>query len=126
MNENIVKTILLKNENLVSPILSTDNVIGHVSTYLEEIPNGTLFSAKNSNDPMEPRIPNGATIMIHEQEQVDSNEAAAILVNQDIKFRRIEKIAGTTWLIPENSKYKPQILGENQIIGKAINYVGTL
>lgn len=108
-----------------SPILAEQNVIGYTTELFNEVPEGTLFALKCQGDSMEPKIPNGATVIVRLQPTVEDDEIAAVLVDDDEEatLKRIKHIGNQVMLMPENQKYDPIILNKEnpgRILGKVI------
>ncbi|GAA3630054.1 hypothetical protein GCM10022297_06130 [Lactobacillus hamsteri] len=108
-----------------TPILAEQNIEGYTTELFTEKPDGTLFVLRCQGDSMEPKIPNGATVVVREQPTVEDDEIAAVLVddNTEATLKRIKHIGKQVMLMPENIKYDPILLNaENpgRILGKVI------
>lgn len=108
-----------------NPILAEQNIEGYIYEFAETLPHGTIFGLIAKGDSMEPTIPNGATVLIREQSDVENGEIAAVLVNGDTEatLKRVKKIGSMVMLMPDNNKYDPIPVSEDtpaRIIGKAI------
>lgn len=108
------------------PITAIENI----SEY-REVPkdylnyNGELFFLEASGDSMEPKIPDGSYVLCREQEDVESGEIAAVLVNGDEEttLKKVIKQGNTILLQPLNEEYAPYIVTEDnpaKIVGKAL------
>lgn len=109
------------------PILAAENVEGYITRSIDNLPNGELFALVAKGDSMEPTIPDGATVLIRQQPDVENGEIAAVLVNGDEEatLKRIRKENGFTWLVADNVKYGLKQISRNypaRIIGKALSY----
>lgn len=107
------------------PILAEQNIEGYTTELFDEEPDGTLFALKCQGDSMEPKIPNGATVIVREQPTVEDDEIAAVLVddNEEATLKRVKHIGHQVMLMPENTKYDPIILNKEnpgRILGKVI------
>lgn len=107
------------------PILAEQNIEGYTTEYFNEKPDGTLFALICKGDSMEPKIPNGATVIVREQPIVEDDEIAAVLVDDDTEatLKRIKHVGKQIMLIPENNAYDPILLNEEnpgRILGKVI------
>ena len=72
---------------------------------------------------MEPTIKNGALVIIHQQPTIEDNEIAAVLINDSATLKRVKHVDNTILLLPDNQKYSPIVLNENddnRILGKMI------
>lgn len=109
-----------------SPILADQNIDSYTSELFDERPEGTLFALKCQGDSMEPKIPDGATVIVRLQPEVEDDEIAAVLVDNDEEatLKRVKHIpGGQIMLIPENKDYDPIILNKDnpgRILGKVI------
>lgn len=107
------------------PIIAEENIIGYRYHSKDSLVNGNTFYLKAKGDSMEPKIPNGADVLIREQPSVEDGEIAAVLVNGDTEatLKRVRYQGETVLLMAENSLYQPYIINaENpaRILGKAI------
>jgi len=80
---------------------------------------------------MEPKIPNGSSVLIKEQPEVENGEIAAVIVNGDNEatLKKVRYIGDTVVLEPLNHEYEPYIITKEstaRIIGKAIEVVSAL
>ncbi|WP_297952589.1 LexA family transcriptional regulator [uncultured Lactobacillus sp.] len=108
-----------------TPILAEQNIDGYTTEFFDEKPDGTLFALKCQGDSMEPKIPNGATVIVRLQPTVENDEIAAVLVddNEEATLKRIKHVGNQVMLMPENKKYDPILLNEEnpgRILGKVI------
>lgn len=108
-----------------TPILAEQNIEGYTTELFNEKPDGTLFVLRCQGDSMEPKIPNGATVVVREQPTVEDDEIAAVLVddNTEATLKRIKHVGKQVMLMPENKKYDPILLNEEnpgRILGKVI------
>lgn len=108
-----------------TPILAEQNIEGYTTELFNEKPDGTLFVLRCQGDSMEPKIPNGANVVVREQPTVEDDEIAAVLVddNTEATLKRIKHVGNQVMLMPENKKYDPILLNEEnpgRILGKVI------
>ena len=108
-----------------TPILAEQNIDGYTTELFDEKPDDTLFALKCQGDSMEPKIPNGATVIVRLQPTVEDDEIAAVLVddNEEATLKRIKHVGNQVMLMPENKKYDPILLNEEnpgRILGKVI------
>lgn len=107
------------------PIIADENIIGYRLRSKEGLISGNTFYLKANGDSMEPKIPNGADVLIREQASVEDGEIAAVLVNGDTEatLKRVHYQNDSILLIAENSLYQPYIVNKDnpaRILGKAI------
>lgn len=108
-----------------SPIYAEDNFQGYRYRSPEGLPSGRFFILNAKGDSMEPTIPHGSEVTIREQEEVETGQIAAVLVNGDTEatLKRVKYHGNVMMLMPENSQYDPIIVTEDspvRIIGRAI------
>lgn len=113
-----------------TPITAEQNIEGYHEVNLKHIPSGELFCLRCKGDSMEPLIPNGAIVTVHQQPSVETDEIAAVMINGEATLKRFKELSkGHIVLYPINTKYEPIFLdGEEnvKIIGKAIHFDGEL
>lgn len=107
------------------PIIAEENIVGYRMRPKDGLVKGNTFYLKANGDSMEPRIPNGADVLIREQGSVEDGEIAAVLVNGDTEatLKRVHYQNDSILLIAENSAYQPYIVNKDnpaKILGKAI------
>lgn len=107
------------------PIIADENISGYRLRSREGLLSGNTFYLNAAGDSMEPKIPNGADVLIREQSSVEDGEIAAVLINGDTEatLKRVHYQNDSILLIAENSAYQPYIINKNnpaRILGKAI------
>lgn len=110
------------------PILADENIIGYRYHLKDTLPKGETFYLKAKGDSMEPKIPNGADVLIRHQDTVEDGEIAAVLVNGDteVTLKRVRYQGDSVMLVAENSNYPPYIINKEnpaRIVGKAVEVV---
>lgn len=108
-----------------TPILAEQNIDGYTTEFFKEMPDGILFALQCQGDSMEPKIPNGATVIVREQPIIEDDEIAAVLVddNEEATLKRVKHVGNQIMLMPENKKYDPILLNKEnpgRILGKVI------
>lgn len=105
------------------PILANENIDGFQAIPSNLVPQDNVFGLKCKGDSMEPTIKNGALVIIHQQPTIEDNEIAAVLINDSATLKRVKHVDNTILLLPDNQKYSPIVLNENddnRILGKMI------
>lgn len=109
------------------PITAEENIEDYITETFNagDVPSGTLFALKAKGNSMQPTIPNGATVLIREQPDVEDGEIAAVLVNNDTEatLKRVKHMGDMVILQPDNRDYDAIPLTKDnpgRIIGKAI------
>lgn len=113
------------------PITAEENIEGYLDEPEDSLPNGTVFYLKAKGASMEPTIPDGSDVLIREQPDVEDDEIAAVLVNNDTEatLKRIKRQGKTALLMPDNNDYDPIIITKDnpaRILGKAIRFTTKL
>lgn len=106
------------------PILAEQNIEEYRQLLFDHKPRGTLFCLKGKGDSMQPIIPNGSFVTIRQQSTVENGELAAVLIGDEATIKRVKYVGKTTLLLPENKKYDPIVLDEDnpgKILGKVIH-----
>lgn len=109
------------------PIIAEQNIEGYTYETSDSLPHGSIFALKAKGDSMSPTIPDGATVIIREQSDVENKEIAAVLVNGDNEatLKRIEKFGDVVILKPDNPAHPTILIDEEnpaRIIGKAVGF----
>lgn len=108
-----------------NPITAEQNIEQYRTVPKEYLPGGELFFLEATGDSMEPKIPDGSFVLCRKQEDVESGEIAAVLVNSDEEttLKKVVKQGSTILLQALNDEYSPYIVTEDnpaRIVGKAI------
>lgn len=89
-----------------------------------EVKDGDYFYLKVVGDSMiGSRIYDGDLVLVRKQPDVESGEIAVVRVNSyDATLKRVKKVDGKVILYPDNPKYNPIIINDNdaEIIGKVV------
>lgn len=142
----ILKSDLLENSHSIdSTIIEshaiTINVLGRVAAGLpleaieeiidtEEISEslaktGSFFGLQIHGDSMEPRMYEGDIVIVRQQEDADSGDIVIALVNgEEATCKRLIKYESGIGLISLNSKYKPMIYSNEEIINLPVKIIG--
>lgn len=113
------------------PITAEENIDGYLEEPEDSLPAGTVFYLKAKGHSMEPTIPDGSDVLIREQQSIEDDEIAAVLVNDDSEatLKRIKRQGNVILLMPDNKDYDPIIVTKDnpaRILGKAIRYTTEL
>lgn len=129
-NENI-QVPILGEIACGDPITAEENIEGYLEEPEDSLPSGTVFYLVAKGHSMEPTIPNGSNVLIREQPEVEDDEIAAVLVNNDTEatLKRVKHQGNMIMLMPDNKDYSPIIITSDnpvRILGKAIRYTTNL
>ena|SRR5699024_7550512 len=107
------------------PLFVEENISEYKVEPANNLPSGQLFYLRAIGDSMSPTIADGSLVLIRYQNDVESGEIAAVLLNGDEEatLKRIKKQDGIVMLLPDNNSYEPIfVTKENpaRIIGKAL------
>lgn len=125
---NFVKIPIIGEIACGEPLMVQEQAVGYMWELSEGLPHGELFALVAKGDSMEPTIFNGAKVIVRHQEDVENGEIAAVLVNGDTEatLKRVKKQGNLIMLMPDNHKYDPIAVDENnpaRIIGKVVRSV---
>lgn len=113
------------------PLLAEEQIIGYVWEFEDNVPHGELFALKAKGNSMEPTIPNGATVIVRIQNEVENGEIAAVLLNgeSEATLKRLKKQNDFVMLIPDNNNYDTIVINDQHpavVIGKAVRVIRDL
>lgn len=121
----LVKIPILGKIACGDPIDAIENVSEYRVTPSETLPSGEMFYLEATGNSMEPKVPDGSLVLCRKQEDVESGEIAAVLVNgdQETTLKKVIKQGNTILLQPLNESYAPYVVNKDnpaRIVGKAI------
>lgn len=107
------------------PLFVEENISEYKTEPADDLPSGQLFYLRATGDSMSPTIPNESLVLIRYQNDVESGEIAAVLLNGDEEatLKRVKKQDGMVILLPDNNAYDPMFVTKDnpaKIIGKAL------
>lgn len=111
-----------------TPITAEQNIERYIPEFfLDDIPQDELFALHCKGHSMEPTVPNGAVAIIHKQPDVEDDEIAAVLLddNEDATLKRVKHLGKNILLQPDNRDYDPILLDKDhpgRILGKLIKF----
>lgn len=127
INSEFTKVPILGEISCGDPLYVEENFAGYRIESTDSLPSGNAYYLKAQGNSMSPTIPQGAYVLIREQEDVENGEIAAVLLSNDheASLKRVRKSNDTLMLIPDNSEYEPIVVNEKnpcKILGKAVRY----
>ena len=129
--DKLVKIPVIKKITCQTSILSPQNIVSY--QYMSQAlikPNMTnLFFFKCREHAMQPTIPAGSLVLIHQQSCIKDNEIAMLLINGKMMLRRIKYVDKQILLITDNQAYSPIIFhknANNRLLGKAMQVLSYL
>lgn len=109
------------------PITAEENIEGYTEEIFEKpVPSGTLFGLRCKGHSMEPTIHDGSIVTVREQPDVEDDEIAAVLIDDDSEatLKRVKHQGDSIILIPDNKEFSPIILNKEnpgRILGKVVH-----
>lgn len=86
---------------------------------------GTFFGLKIHGDAMEPRIKEGDTVIVRQQNDAESGDIVLVADNgKEAACRRLRKYRDGIELITDNPGYKPAFFNNEEIKNKAVQIIG--
>lgn len=107
------------------PIEASENIIGY-----EEIPQtlastGSFFALYIKGDSMSPDIQDGDKVIIRQQNDVENNQIAIILINgHDAVCKEFKRTDAGVMLISRNPNYAPMVFTESEIDNTPVRIIG--
>lgn len=113
------------------PIEAIENIDEYRYRPVDGLPVEELFYVKVRGDSMSPNIPSESYVLCRKQQDVESGEIAAVLINDDSEaiLKKVRKLDSVIMLESINTSYDPIIInGHNTatILGKAVEVTTTL
>ena len=107
-----------------SPITAVENVAEYKERPVNDLPSGELFYLKAEGKSMEPVIPDGAQVLIRQQQDAENGDIVAVMSeNLEVTLKYFRRLNGTIMLIPENNDYENILITEDnpiRILGVAL------
>ena len=115
------------------PILAEENVSEYIAVPKDCIsndPNEYFFLIADGLS-MVPTVQPGSKVLIHQQDIVDKNEIAAVLLldSNEATLKRIRKSGSSVILMPDNLDFSPIVVSQDtriRILGKAVQVITEL
>ena len=115
------------------PILAEENVSEYIAVPKDCIsndPNEYFFLIADGLS-MAPTVQPGSKVLIHQQDIVDKNEIAAVLLldSNEATLKRIRKSGSSVILMPDNLDFSPIVVSQDtriRILGKAVQVITEL
>lgn len=107
------------------PIDAIEDIIDYEEVDEHTFNRGELIALKIRGDSMEPRICNGDVVIIRLQNDIESGELAAVLINGDsATLKKIKKDKKGIYLIPFNNDYETVFYSNDEILELPITIIG--
>lgn len=106
------------------PITAVENVAEYKERPVNDLPSGELFYLKAEGNSMEPVIPDGAQVLIRQQQDAENGEIVAVMSEDlEVTLKYFRRLNGTIMLVPENNEYENILITEKnpiRILGVAL------
>lgn len=107
------------------PIFAEENYIGYEEISDELAATGTFFGLRIKGDSMSPRIAEGDTVIVRQQDDAESGDIVIVLINGDTATcKRLMKYQEGISLISFNPAYAPMTFSNAEIEEKPIKIIG--
>lgn len=106
------------------PITAQEDILGYEEVPAEWTRNDVLFALKIKGDSMEPRIVQGDTVVVRQQNDVNSGETAVVLVGDEATCKKVIKHSDGIALVANNPKYEPMYFTLQDIEQKPVTVLG--
>lgn len=108
-----------------TPIFAEENYIGSEEISEELASTGEFFGLKIKGDSMSPRIMEGDTVIVRQQDDAESGDIVIVLINGDsATCKRLMKYKEGISLISFNPAYEPMTFTNQDIEEKPIKIIG--
>lgn len=107
------------------PIFASENYIDYEVISNEMAKNGSCFGLKIKGDSMSPRIMEGDTVIVRQQDDAESGDIVIVLINGDTATcKRLMKYSEGISLISFNPAYEPMTFTNKEILEKPVKIIG--
>lgn len=108
-----------------TPIFAEENYIGSEEISEELASTGEFFGLKIKGDSMSPRISDGDTVIVRQQDDAESGDIVIVLINGDsATCKRLVKYQEGINLISFNPAYEPMTFSNKDIMEKPVRIIG--
>lgn len=124
--KKIIKVPVLGTIAAGVPIEAIENIEDYEDVIVPKSENEkSYFCIRVKGNSMEPRIKDGDLIICKKQNDVDTGDIAAVLVNgHEATVKKIKKDENGIWLIPNNPMYETRFFSNNEISSYPITILG--
>lgn len=108
-----------------TPIFAEENYIGSEEIPEELASTGEFFGLKIKGDSMSPRIMEGDTVIVRQQDDAESGDIVIVLINGDsATCKKLMKYQEGINLISFNPAYEPMTFSNKDIMEKPVRIIG--
>jgi repressor LexA len=103
------------------PVLAAQQIEDVLPLPRKLVGDGPLFVLRVAGDSMiNAAIADGDLAVVRHQQDADSGEIVAAMIDGEVTVRRLERSGDHTWLIPHNPSYLPLLGDDAVILGKVV------
>ena len=107
------------------PLEAIEEIIDTEEISEEMAATGKFFGLRIKGDSMEPKISEGDTVIVRQQNDAESGDVVIAIVNgNDAVCKRIKKYAGGIMLLSNNPKYEPMVFSDDDIMLTPVKIIG--
>ena len=107
------------------PIDAIDDIVDWEELSGDMASTGEYFGLKVKGDSMQPRIAEGDTLIVRQQQDADSGDIVIVRINGDYATcKRLMKYSGGISLISFNPSYEPFVFTSEEIQKKPVEIIG--
>ncbi len=107
------------------PIEAIEDVVDEEEISEELARTGQFFGLKIKGDSMQPRICEGDTVIVRQQDDAESGDIVIALVNgNDATCKRLRKYHDGIELVSNNPNYEPMFFSNDEVISKPVKIIG--
>lgn len=107
------------------PIFASENYIDYEVISNEMAKSGDCFGLRIKGDSMSPRIMEGDTVIVRQQDDAESGDVVIVLINGDTATcKRLMKYQEGISLISFNPAYEPMTFTNKEILEKPVKIIG--
>lgn len=107
-----------------TPILAVENIIGY-EKMSEKMTDGEYFALRIVGDSMLPRICQGDTVIVRQQNDADTGDIVVAFVGEnDATIKKLIKKDSGIVLMPLNSEFEPMMFSNKEVRDLPVSIVG--
>lgn len=107
------------------PIEATENIIGYEEITDRLASTGDFFALKIKGNSMSPDIQDGDKVIVKQQNDVENNQIAIVLINgNDAVCKEFKRTNTGVMLISRNPNYEPMIFTHDEIDSTPVRVIG--
>ena len=108
------------------PITLQQDIVGYEKISAEMAENDVFFALKIKDNSMEPRIAEGDTVIVRQQNDVESGDVAVVLADGEVSCRKVIKHTDGIVLMANNPNYRPRSFTASEFDRKSFVIIGRI